>query len=449
MVKAGHIEKIVKPLAKSDGRRLRVVVVGAGFGGISVTAGLRHAPVDVTLIDRANHNLFQPLLYQVATAALAPSDIASPIRAMFAHQRNVTVLLGEVTGVDVASQTLQWSGGKDIPYDQLVLAVGAATSWFGHAAWQEHSVGLKSLADANTVRERILGAFEAAERSGDAAVIDRLLTFIVVGGGASGVELAGAIRDLARLTLKREFRHIHPENARVLLFEGSPDLLAGFPDRLVRYARKRLAALGVEIHTSVKVEDVSTDGVVAAGQAYEAGHVFWCAGVAAVGAAAWIGAATGKHGAVAVEKDCTIAGHPELFAIGDVASFNDEKGKPLPGVASVAKQQGAYVARVIAARAQRTGAPGHFIYRNQGSLAIIGRSAAVADLPFGKLTGFPAWLIWGCVHLVLLAGLRNRILVYVQWVSAWLFNARGAQLIAPVLLPPSAKASLLDVPGRA
>lgn len=429
MADAGHVDVgDVRPQRR--GSRSRVVVVGAGFGGLAVARGLRRAPVDVTLIDRTNHYLFQPLLYQVATAALAPSDIASPIRAMFALQPNVTVLLAEVVGVDAAARTVQVEGMGDIPYDQLVLAHGAVPSWFGHATWQQHSLGLKSLADANALRQRLLGAFEAAERSADPAEIDSLLTFIVVGGGASGVELAGAIRDLARLTLKRDFRRIHPDRARVMLFEGGNDILAGFPDRLVRYARKRLRTLGVEVHTSVQVEDVSSQGVVAGGQQIQSENVFWCAGVAANQAAAWVGAPTGKHGSVLVGQDCTVAGRPEIFAIGDVASFRDADGHVLPGVAPVAKQQGAYVARVISARVRGVAAPGKFRYRDQGSLAIIGRSAAVANLPFARLTGFPAWLIWGCVHLVLLAGLRNRILVYIQWVSAWLFNARGARLIA-------------------
>ena len=418
-----------------DASRLRVVVIGAGFGGGAVVKALRRAPVDVVLIDRTNYFLFQPLLYQVATAALAPSDIASPIRSMFADQRNVTVLLGEVSGVNVAARTVRVSGASDIPYDQLIIANGSTSSWFGHTAWQAHSLALKSLSDANALRQRLLCAFEAAERSNDPAEIESLLTFVVVGGGASGVELAGAIRDLARLTLKRDFRHIHPERARVLLFEGGPDILAGFPARLVRYARTRLTSLGVEIHTSVQVEDVTSQDVVAGNQKFTTKNVFWCAGVAANEAAAWIDAAQGKHGTIAVAPDCTVPGRPEIFAIGDVAAFTDAKGHALPGVGPVAKQQGAYVARVILARCRHTAAPKPFVYKDQGSLAIIGRSSAIANLPFARLTGFPAWLIWGCIHLVLLAGVRNRILVYVQWISAWLFNSRGARLIASEATP--------------
>jgi NADH dehydrogenase len=416
-------------LPDASAKRLRIVIVGAGFGGIQAAKGLHHAAVDVILIDRNNHFLFQPLLYQVATAALAPTDIASPIRSMFAKQRNVTVLLDEVEAVDPASRTIQLHGARTLAYDILVLATGARASWFGHTDWAEHSLGLKSLADADVLRQRLLGAFEAAESSCDPAAIASLLTFIVVGGGSSGVELAGSIRDLARYTLKRDFRNIDPEKARVLLFEGGPNLLAGFPDRLAAYAEKRLAALGVELHTGVQVEHVDADGVVAGGAHFPGKNIFWCAGVAANPAASWIGAETGKHGTILVGQDCTVPGRDDIFAIGDVASFTDVEGHLLPGVAPVAKQQGAYVARVIAARARGAAAPQAFKYNDQGSLAIVGRSSAVASLPHVKLTGFVAWVMWSCVHLVLLAGLRNRILVYVQWVSAWLFNARGARLM--------------------
>ena len=409
--------------------RPRVVVIGAGFGGINVVQGLAAAPVDVVLIDRNNHHLFQPLLYQVATAALAPSDIASPIRSMFARQRNVEVLLGEVDGIDVTARTVSVPDVGAIPYDQLVIATGAATSWFGHDDWAAHSVGLKSLQDADTLRLRLLGAFEYAESHPEPAELRRLLTFVVVGGGATGVELASSIRELARDTLAHEFRHIRPELARVVLFEGGPTLLAGFPDRLVRYVRRRLQRIGIEVHTGVQVEQVDAEGVIAGGRRVASANVFWCAGVAANPAAQWVGAAPGRHGTLEVGADCSVPGHPEIFAIGDVAGCEGADGRPLPGVAPVAKQQGHYVAGVIAARAAGAPAPAAFRYRDQGSLAIVGRSAAVASLPHLKLTGFPAWLLWSCVHLFLLVGMRNRILVYVQWVSAWLFYARGARLM--------------------
>ena len=409
--------------------RQKVVVVGAGFGGLNAVHALAGSPVDIVLIDRNNHHLFQPLLYQVATAALASSDIAAPIRAIFARQQNVEVLLGEVDGVDVAARTVSVRDVGAIPYDQLVLATGSTSTWFGHDDWAKHSTGLKSLQDAEALRFRLLDAFEQAETRSDPAEIQRLLTFVVVGGGSSGVELAGSIRTLARDTLVRDFRHIHPEQARVVLFEAGPTVLAGFPDPLIRYARAGLERLGVEVRTGVQVERVDADGVVAGGERVASSNVFWCAGVAATPAARWIGAAPGKHGALQVLGDCSVPGHPDIFAIGDVAGFKGADGRPLPGVAPVAKQQGRYVASVIAARAGGTAAPPPFRYRDQGSLAIIGRSSAVASLPHLKLTGFPAWLLWSSVHLFLLVGLKNRIVVYIQWVAAWLFYTRGARLM--------------------
>ncbi|MBV9811909.1 MAG: NAD(P)/FAD-dependent oxidoreductase [Acetobacteraceae bacterium] len=414
----------------TDGRaRPRVVVLGAGFGGLAAAHRLARAPVEVVLIDRTNHHLFQPLLYQVATAALSPSEIASPIRSMFADRPNVEVLLGEVVGVDAASRTVAVRGVEPVPYDYLVLATGAVSSWFGHDDWAAHSTGLKTLHDARRLRDRLLGAFEQAEGSADPAEIRRLLTFAIVGGGATGVELAGSIRELASSTLRRDFRRIRPEQARVVLFEGGPGLLAGFPDRLARYARSRLERMGVEVHTATAVASVDAEGVVAGGERIAAANVFWCAGVAATPAARWLGATPARHGTVPVAPDCSVPGYGRIYAIGDVAEYAGADGKPLPGVAPVAKQQGAYVGRVIAADVAGAAPPPPFRYRDQGSLAIIGRAAAVANLPHARLTGFPGFLLWACVHLVLLNGLRNRILVYVQWVWAWLTYSRGARLI--------------------
>ena len=410
-------------------KRPKVVVIGAGFGGLSAARGLRRAAVDVILIDRNNHHLFQPLLYQVATGALAASDIASPIRSLLARQHNVEVLMGEVTGIDLASRTVALRDTAAVPYDYLVLATGVTTSWYGHADWAAHSVGLKSLKDAEALRLRLLGAFERAESRADPEEIRRLMTFVVVGGGPTGIELAGSIRELARHTLEREFRRIRPDQARVVMFEGAPIVLAGFPDKLRAYAQEKLQRLGVEIHTGVEVQQVDADGVVAGGQRISTANVFWCAGMAATPAAAWLGAATGGHGTVQVASDCSIPAYPEIFAIGDVASFVGPDGKPLPGVAPVAKQQGHYVARLIDARVSGATTPGAFRYQNQGSLAIIGRSSAVANFPRLKFTGVTAWLLWSCVHLLLLNGLRNRVVVYIQWISAWLFNSRGALLM--------------------
>ncbi len=411
------------------GERPKVVVIGAGFGGLSVARGLRRAAVDVTLIDRNNHHLFQPLLYQVATGALAASDIASPIRSLLARQHNVEVLMGEVTGIDPVARLVSLRDIVAVPYDYLVLATGVTTSWYSHADWAAYSVGLKSLKDAEALRLRLLDAFERAESRTDPEEIRRLMTFVVVGGGPTGVELAGSIRELARHTLERDYRRIRPDQARVVIFEGAPIVLAGFPDKLRHYAQARLQRLGVEIHTGVEVEQVDADGVVASGQRISTANIFWCAGMAATPAAAWLGTATGGHGTVQVANDCSVPAHPEIFAIGDVASFTGADGKALPGVAPVAKQQGRYVARLIHARVSGAAAPGPFRYQNQGSLAIIGRSSAVANFPHLKFTGITAWLLWSCVHLLLLNGMRNRVLVYVQWISAWLFNSRGALLM--------------------
>ena len=422
--------------------RLRVVVIGGGFGGLNAASALAHAPVDVVLIDRNNHHLFQPLLYQVATAALASTDIASPIRSILAGKRNVEVLLGEVVAIDVAARIVSVRDVGPVAYDQLVLASGATPSWFGQEDWAHHSTTLKTVVDAERVRFRLLGAFERAERLSDAEEVRRLLTFVVVGGGASGVELAASIRVLVRDILPADFRRIRPDHVRVVLFESGPVLLAGFPERLAAYARTRLERLGVEVHAGVEVEAIDAAGVVAAGERTFSSSVFWCAGVAATPAAAWIGAATGRHGTVQVAADWSVPGPAEIFAIGDVASLGGADGRPLPGVAPVAKQQGRYVAGVIAARARGAAAPKPFRYRDQGSLAIIGRSSAVASLPHLKMTGLPAWLLWAGVHLVALTGLRNRVLVYVQWVSAWLFNRRGARVMV------SGLAGLGEAQGR-
>ena len=409
--------------------RPRIVIVGAGFGGLNAARRLASVPADIRLFDRTNHHLFQPLLYQVATAALAPTDIASPIRSLFAGQPNVEVQLGTIEGVDTAARTVSVREAGAVPYDYLVLATGSQASWFGHEDWQRHSTGLKSLEDATRIGERLLAAFEWAERATDPAEIARLLTFVIVGGGASGVELAGSIRELADATLRRDFRRIQPAQARVLLYEGGPGLLAGFAEPLSRYAKARLERMRVEVHTGSSVETVGPSGVVVGGQHIESANVFWCAGVAATPVATWLGVEPGKHGAVPVGPNCSVAGAPQVFVIGDVAALDGPDGKPLPGVAPVAEQQGRYVAEVIAARIGQKPAPGPFHYHDQGSLAVIGRSAAVADLPRAKLTGFLAWVMWGGVHLFLLNGLRNRILVYVQWIWAWLTYSRGARLI--------------------
>ena len=413
----------------SGAKRPLVVIVGAGFGGINAARALAGGGVEILLIDRTNHHVFQPLLYQVATAALAPSDIASPVRAMLRRDRDTTVIMGEVSGVDTVRHVVIVEEIGEFEYDYLILATGAAYSWFGHDEWAAHATVLKSLSDADTIRQRLLSAFEQAESNTDADRIAQLLTFVVVGGGPTGVELAGSIAELARFTLARDFRHIRPQSARVILCEAGPRLLAGFPPRLSDYAARALESLGVEVRLDAAVEQIDPSGVSAGGTRIESANVFWCAGTQARPAASWIGADAARNGGVKVRPDCSVPGHDEIFVIGDVASLAGRDGRPLPGLAAVATQQGKYVAKVIAARVAGRPSPGPFRYRDLGTLAMIGRSRAVADLGRVQLRGFPAWLFWSLVHLFLLAGFRNRVVVYVNWSWAWFTYGRGARLI--------------------
>ena len=409
--------------------RQRIVIVGAGFGGLYAARRLAHAPADITLIDRANHHLFQPLLYQVATAALSAADIAFPIRSIFAKYPNIRVVMGEVIGVDIAARTVAVRNTDVFPYDMLILATGSANSWFGHADWAKFSLGLKSLADAQAIRRRLLGAFEWAECRTDPTEIDRLLTFVVVGGGPTGVELAGSIAELARSTLARDYRHIDPSKARIILCDASDRVLSGFPRHLSDYAAARLKRLGVELHLGASVEQVDAGGITTAGARIDSATVLWAAGVAAAPAASWLGIKPGPRGTLPVEADLSLADHPEIFAVGDVMTRAGSDGNPLPGLATVAKQQGRYVGELIARRivGRRPMAP--FRYRDWGALAIVGRSAAVANFGRIKLKGLLAWLTWGGIHLLLLIGGRNRAAVYITWIWSWLTWGRGARLI--------------------
>jgi NADH:ubiquinone reductase (H+-translocating) len=413
----------------ADAKRPVVVIVGAGFGGVTAARRLAGKGVDILLIDRANHHVFQPLLYQAATAALAPSDIASPIREILRHEREATVLMGEVVGVDPARRVVSVKDAGEFAYDYLILATGAAYSWFGHDEGAAHATVLKTLADADEVKLRLLSAFEWAEGHPDSPELARLLTFVIVGGGPTGVELAGAIAELARFTLAHEFRRIRPQSARIILCEAGARLLPAFPQALSDYTRRALTDLGVTVRLGAAVEAIDPAGVSVSGERIDSANVFWCAGVKARPAAAWLGVEAAQNGATKVAGDCSIPGHPEIFAIGDVAHLLDADGKPLPGLAAVAAQHGKYVAEVIARRVAGQAAPGPFRYKNLGALAVIGRSRAVADLGRIKLTGFPAWLFWSLVHLLLLAGFRNRVLVYVNWSWAFFTHGRGARLI--------------------
>ena len=415
--------------------RKRIVIVGAGFGGMAAVKSLKHANADVTVIDRTNHHLFQPLLYQVATAALSPADIASATRALLRRQKNVTVVMGEVTGVDVENGRVRVMNGPDVPFDYLVLATGASYSFFGNDHWAANAPVLKTLADALAIRERLLGAFEWAESRAGIGETGRALTFIVVGGGPTGVELAGTIAELARSTLVRDFRHIDPTSARIILFEAGPRLLSAFPDQLCRYARTALEGLGVEVRTRTPVEEIDGEGLATGSERIESNNVFWCAGTAARPAAEWLGVAAARNGAVKIDDDCSVPGHSNIFALGDVASLDAGNGKTLPGLAPVAKQQGAYVGRLLRRRIENRPEPAPFRYRDFGTMAVIGRSRAVADFGWLRLTGFPAWLTWSLVHLMLLVDFRSRLMVYVNWSWAWFTYGRGARLLTQVDRP--------------
>jgi NADH dehydrogenase len=416
--------------------RLRVVIVGGGFGGLYATRALRHAAADVTLVDRRNFHLFQPLLYQVATGALSPANIAAPLRSIVKRQRNTRVLLACVSGFDLKRRTVLTDAGE-IPYDVLVVATGATHAYFGHDAWERWAPGLKTIEDATEIRRRILLAFEEAEVATDPARRKALLTFVIVGAGATGAELAGALAEIARRTLRDDFRTIDPAEARILLVEAGPRVLSTYPEDLSEKARTQLSSLGVEVRLGVSVVDVR-DGAVdvqAPGgrETIEAATVLWAAGVAAspLGAALAraTGAGTDRAGRVRVAPDLTLPGHPEVFVIGDLMTLTAADGKPLPGVAPVAMQQGRHVARAIEARlAGRTG-PGPFRYRDKGSMATIGRGRAVADLGFVRFGGYPAWLAWLFIHLMYLVQFGNRVLILVQWAWNYLTWNRSARLI--------------------
>lgn len=434
--------------------RPRIVIIGAGFGGFAAARALRRSDADVVLIDRTNYHLFQPLLYQVATAALSPADIATATRSLLRRQANVTVIMGEVIGIDSQSQRVKIAATADLDYDFLIIATGAAYSFFGHEEWRRYSRAIKSLEDAIAIRSSLLGAFEWAESRTDPGEIGRLLTFVVVGGGPTGVELAGNIAELSRSTLARDFRRIKPAMARVILFEAGPTLLSGFPPRLAAYAEAALRSLGVEVHLGTAVTDVDAHGLTAGNQRIEAANVFWAAGTAARPAARWLGADAAGNGAVKVSPDCSVSGHGNIFAVGDVASQPDARGRPLPGLAAVAKQQGAYVGKLIAATLQGRRPPPPFHYRDFGTLAVIGRSRAVAQLPHVWLTGTPAWLLWSLVHLLTLMDFRTRLAVYFNWTWSWLTYGRGARLVTnlPRLLRPdmgetNPTAALARTPG--
>jgi NADH:quinone reductase (non-electrogenic) len=409
------------------GMKPRVVIVGAGFGGLEAAKKLACEDVDLTVIDRTNYHLFQPLLYQVATAALSPADIAAPVRGILRKCKNVEVILAEVQSVNVNLRKVD-IGDRDIDYDCLILATGARHSYFGHPEWEKLAPGLKSLEDAIEIRRRILMAFEYAEKITDEAARRAAMTFVIIGGGPTGVEMAGAIAEIARYTLARDFRHIDPSNARVVLIEGEPRVLAGYPEDLRTSAMKQLVDLGVEVRTGVRATNVTESGVEVAGEFIPCRVKIWAAGNNASSIGRSLGAPVDRVGRVIVNNDLTIPGHPEVQVIGDLANSSHQTGEPLPGVSPVAMQQGRHAAANILAMIEGR-KPQRFWYWDKGNMATIGRNKAVADLKLLHLSGLPAWVAWLFVHIIFLVGFRNRLIVLFQWAWAYFNFSKGARLI--------------------
>jgi NADH dehydrogenase len=409
--------------------RPRVVIVGGGFGGLAAIAALKDAGVDITLIDRRNHHLFQPLLYQVATASLSTSEIAWPIRHLLRGRGDVTTVLGAVAGVDKAARRVTLADGSGFPYDFLIVATGAQHAYFGHDEWEAFAPGLKTLEDATLVRRKLLVAFERADRETDPQKRQALLTFAIVGAGPTGVELAGAIIELAHSTLAQDFRKLRPEEARVVLIEAGPRVLANFKPKLSAYAQRALERLGVEVRLGHAVTGVDADGVEIDGERLAARTVLWAAGVGASPAAKWLGAAADRAGRIKVEADLSVPRHPEIFAIGDTAIIAQPDGRSVPGVADAAKQGGRHAGAVIKARLAGDPAAMPFRYHHAGDLATIGARAAVIDFGWIRLTGFIAWWAWGLAHIYFLIGVKNRLFVALSWLWIYLSGQRSARLI--------------------
>jgi NADH dehydrogenase len=415
--------------------RPHVVILGGGFGGLEAAKALRHAAVDVTLVDRLNHHCFQPLLYQVATAALSPADIAWPIRSILSTQKNAFVVMANVTAIDTAAKEVRTDRTRPIRYDFLVLATGAMHSYFGHDEWAHDAPGLKRIEDATEIRRRLLRAFEAAELSKDAAERRRLMNFIIVGGGPTSVELAGATAEVARYVLSRDFRHIDPRTSRILLIEAGPRILPAFPEDLAVYARRTLERMGVEVLTSTAVAQCDETGVATAdGRRFDGATIVWAAGVMASPLSRSIEGEHDRAGRIAVERDLTVPHADGVYAIGDVANVTGY-GRPLPGIAPVAKQMGRYVGRAIAARVAGRPAPGPFRYHHYGDLATIGRRAAIVSMGRFRLRGFLGWLFWSIIHIYFLIGTRHRLMVAFEWLWDYVTFQRGARLITDYMPP--------------
>jgi NADH dehydrogenase len=406
-----------------------VVIVGAGFAGLTCAKALGGHSVRVTVVDRNNYHLFVPLLYQVATAALSPADIAEPIRKILSRHQNIDVVMGEAAGIDAAERRLKLSDGCFIPYDRLVIATGSAYNYFGHDEWERYAPGLKTLADAREIRARILTGFEKAEITGDKQAQRALMTAVVVGGGPTGVEMAGAIAELARWSLRRDFRNIDPATAQVILVEAGPRILASFPERLAAYARRRLEKLGVTVLTGQAVQDVRPGTVLVGGKLIHANTVVWGAGIRASPAADWLGLEGDRLGRVPVAPDLSVIGLSGVYALGDTALAADEKGAPLPALAQVAAQQGDHLGTALAANLERGALMPPFRFRNRGNTAVVGRSAAIFDFGKHQIKGWWAWVLWAIVHVYLLVSFEKRLLVSMQWFWRWLTYQSGARLI--------------------
>ena len=417
----------------------KVVVIGAGFAGVAVAKGLGAAGVPTTVVDRQNYHLFQPLLYQVATAALSPADIAEPVRRMLRRYPSVDVVLGEVSGIDSAARRVTLSDGKILSYDRLVLATGATHAYFGHDDWAAFAPSLKSIADARAIRSRLLLAFEEAEMVDDPAARKRLMTFVVIGGGPTGVELAGAIAELARYTLTKDFHRLNYKEVNVVLLEAGPRILTAFPENLANYAARKLTALGVTVRVNGAVGALTKDGVGVVGETIPASVAIWAAGVKASPVGALLGVPTDKAGRVMVNRDLSVPGLTNVYVLGDVALVRDASGKQLPGLAQVAKQEGHYLGRALAKSIRQGKSSSDFVFHNRGNAAIVGRHSAIFDFGWSRLSGPLAWFLWAFIHIYLLTGFEHRLLVAIQWLWRYLSYDHGARLI--VETEPAASAA--------
>ena len=418
-------------------KRSKVIIIGGGFGGLSAAQALKSSPVDVTLVDRRNYHLFQPLLYQVATGSLSPGEVAAPLRSVLSHQKNTRVLLGDVQDIDPVSKRVQLADGASLEYDSLIVAAGSQSSYYGHDAWQQWAPGLKSLEEATNIRHKILYAFEVAERTPDPVQRRAWLTFVIVGAGPTGVELAGAIGEIARQTLKNDFRSIHPEDAQIILLDGAPRLLMSFPEDLARKAERSLAKLGVQTKMRAMVEQVDRNGVTlqtnGSTDHLASRTVIWAGGVTVSPLARTLakrtGAETDRGGKIKVGPDLTLTNYPDIYVIGDLALVLAADGNPLPGVAQVAMQQGAYAAKAIVRKELGQTKQKAFKYFDKGNLAVIGRAAAVANVFGIHLSGLPAWLVWAFIHLMYIVEFQSRIVVFIKWAIQDVTFSRGARLI--------------------